>query len=461
MAQVPDGAAGAAAGVLIWSSICFLSNCLFIWLLWGAQERRSFIFYISWITLLATATSIISQANDCLHYKDIMWTRLSIARASPGSPVPVATNGCTGVDLAMAWIRWSCYVAEAGLACSWASNLTAAVYGWNTIPRVQRHLNIISELGKVIPIMAVTGSMCLLYIWRIQQSYWWYYFVVNFCYCFFLIVADSMMFLILIEYLQTHLLLRRMNHQQRRDYVCQASDIPTPHSRSDSEGTSIFTTSRSRSLPGSHFGALQQREGGIYDKYLIVRTFTPLLMLSFFEVFNIMASRTQREKFQQLAQATAPDLSASTARAWFASYIPGCLASLVLPLAFATTRNFSERLYLTFVPEHFQSSERRRKFWHASELVYAAMDNDKGILSRQKRLLMEDRLQIEVTYEFEVRSEKPASREAVAEVIGKGGSASYPYNVEDHKWGDTERILPRRPSVSFVAPGRSSRGPPG
>lgn len=44
--QVPEGAVGTAAGVLVWSIICCLSNCFFIWLLWGGSERRSCRFWL-------------------------------------------------------------------------------------------------------------------------------------------------------------------------------------------------------------------------------------------------------------------------------------------------------------------------------------------------------------------------------------------------------------------------------
>lgn len=41
MAQLPAGAEGVAAGVLLWSSACFAANVLMIWLLWTGNERRS------------------------------------------------------------------------------------------------------------------------------------------------------------------------------------------------------------------------------------------------------------------------------------------------------------------------------------------------------------------------------------------------------------------------------------
>lgn len=107
-----------------------------------------------------------------------------------------------------------------------------------------------------------------------------------------------MFLLIFVEYLQTRRLFRRMNSQQRRDYVRQPSfpsvsdsghhgqqqhhqlhhhhGLPQPlhtHGRSGSTATSIVTTAgRPQSATGSHFGALQQRQGGIYDRWLVART---------------------------------------------------------------------------------------------------------------------------------------------------------------------------------------------
>lgn len=108
--------------------------------------------------------------------------------------------------------------------------------------------------------------------------------------CIFLLGANIMFLLIFVEYLQTRRLFRRMNSQQRRDYVRQPSfpsvsdsghhhhhpghlQQPYTHGRSGSTATSVITTAgRPLSATGSHFGALQQRQGGIYDRWLVART---------------------------------------------------------------------------------------------------------------------------------------------------------------------------------------------
>lgn len=161
--------------------------------------------------------------------------------------------------------------------------------------------------------------------------------------------------------------------------------------------------------------------------------------------------------------------------------MPGCLASLVIALAFGTTKSLRGRLRVAFAPprsrrrsrrrEHdvdvnvsanadpsrSRSRSRRRRRPRSGEFRYVAMDTDNGILSRQKRLSMEKQLRIEVTYEFEIRNEQVAA--PVLQLRGQGqgagggrraGASKFPYSVESHRWDDTERILPKKPSVSVM-----------
>lgn len=93
MAQLPSGAAGTAAGVLIWSFTCLIFNAVLLWLLWTTNERRSCklghtnfrslcmvgvaivlttlatcadIFLISCVAFLASTTSIMEQIHDIM-----------------------------------------------------------------------------------------------------------------------------------------------------------------------------------------------------------------------------------------------------------------------------------------------------------------------------------------------------------------------------------------------------------
>lgn len=232
---------------------------------------------------------------------------------------------------------------------------------------------------------------------------------------------------------------------------------------------------------------------------------------------------------RRLAATARPDLSAATAQAFFGGFMPGCLASLIVALAFGTTKHLRGHLRRALVTprggcfcglfssssstsaaaapsmttntmasssstmrgssrphghKHHRSDDFRRR-------RYMSMDTDNGILSRRKRLSMEKQLRIEVTYEFEIRNEQvevpPSLKAPAAGGVGGGaggggkggggsvggggggggkgarevlagvlpvaksvGSRTYPYSVESHRWDDTERILPKKPSISIM-----------
>ncbi|KAJ4391693.1 hypothetical protein N0V93_005313 [Gnomoniopsis smithogilvyi] len=387
---------------------------------------------------------------------------MSLIKAEKDNAMVIATFGAVpGVDLVMWTIRWGCYIAECGIACFWSFTLCQAVYGWRDDIRFRKPLILISEAGKLFSIFAAVFTMCLLQLESLQRNLFWWNFVLNFFYCGFCVGGLANFFLMFIEYFQTRRLFRRMNSQQRRDYERQPSPVKN-RSRSDSTATSMITVGR---VPTSkHFGALAQRKGGIYDKYLIARTFIPCVALCLFEVDNILLilGQSRADNIQVVANSTSPDLSASTAQAYFASFIPGCLASLVLALAFGTTRQYRNRLRNIFVSRQWQQSNgRRHRYGQSKEYKYKAMDTDNGILSRQKRLSMEKRLRIEVTYEFEIRNESAGTNASNEEEkpsrgsIRKGESSTFPYSVESHRWNDTATILPRKPSASVLMRGQS------
>lgn len=129
-----------------------------------------------------------------------------------------------------------------------------------------------------------------------------------------------------------------------------------------------------------------------------------------------------------------PDLTASTAVSVFTQFMPGCLASMMLLLCFGTTRQFRRRIYKTFVPTRLQRVGSASSFC-STTASYAAMDDDPGVLSRQRRLSVERRMKIQVTTELEITLEvldKPATLEAKA----RSG-----YHVDQHHWDDASPIL--------------------
>lgn len=85
-----------------------------------------------------------------------------------------------------------------------------------------------------------------------------------------------MFLLIFFEFLQTRRLFRRMNSHQRREFVGEAS--PLDRGRASPMSSRVMALSGVEI--GASFGTLQQRQGGIYDKWLVARTVIPALALS-------------------------------------------------------------------------------------------------------------------------------------------------------------------------------------
>lgn len=229
---------------------------------------------------------------------------------------------------------------------------------------------------------------------------------------------------------------------------------------------------------------------------------------SLFEIDNILINKSRPDKMRDLAKTSTPDLTASTASSYLVGFIPGCLASFVLPVAFGTTKQFRDKLYQTVVPVRLQSADFRRRRRRLSQecTFFVDMDSDAGILSRNRRLSMEKRLRIEVTYEFEVRNEVVTVDSEVLLGAEKGSGQArrdndsggdgtmgeeksvaaraqqvekkqgrialpprlrtverslpplpasealsmHPFVVDSRQWDDTARILPKKPSVSFM-----------
>ncbi|KAI7781424.1 hypothetical protein LA080_014740 [Diaporthe eres] len=164
---------------------------------------------------------------------------------------------------------------------------------------------------------------------------------------------------------------------------------------------------------------------------ILLRVTIPMVFISAFEGYNIVVQVTYNHMDISDSLTAEPDLTASKAQSTMAAFIPGCVAGLFLLLCFGTTRQFRRRLYKTFVPVRFQRASSGQSMT-SSRASYAAMDDDPGVLSRQRRLSMERKMQIQVTTEVEIKMEvldKPAPME---------------YSVLEHHWDDVSPILPGR-----------------
>ena len=122
---------------------------------------------------------------------------------------------------------------------------------------------------------------------------------------------------------------------------------------------------------GAKFGSLQQRPSSIHDRWLVVRVTVPLVFLSAFEGYNIVVQVTYNHMDISDSLTAEPDLTAGKAQSTIAAFIPGCVAGLFLLICFGTTRQFRRKLYKTFVPVQFQRA-RSDQSMTSSRASYAA-----------------------------------------------------------------------------------------
>ncbi|KAL2293056.1 hypothetical protein FJTKL_08058 [Diaporthe vaccinii] len=398
MTQLPSGSEGTAYGVLAWAFTCLFCNLLIIWLLVQSKEKGSYLFFISSAALIANSTSIAQLIMLIINYQDVMWDRLRYLKylAKTGIPALVALNSYdTGADKILSSMRWACFTIEAGLAFCWSFQLMHSVYGLAESPSMRRPLTLINRIGKPVAIILPIIQAGLLQLTPLKKSAFWYFFTADILYVISCLGGLFMLGLILLEYIQTRLLLRKIE------------------------------------TSGAKFGALQQRPSSIHDRWLVVRVTIPMVFISAFEGYNIVVQVTYNHMDISDSLTAEPDLTASKAQSTMAAFIPGCVAGLFLLLCFGTTRQFRRRLYKTFVPVRFQRASSGQSMT-SSRASYAAMDDDPGVLSRQRRLSMERKMQIQVTTEVEIKMEvldKPAPME---------------YSVLEHHWDDVSPILPGR-----------------
>ncbi|KUI53884.1 hypothetical protein VP1G_01153 [Cytospora mali] len=341
------------------------------------------------------------QGKGELNYEDLMWNRLRYLKTvtDEGIPLIVALNSQdTGADNVLSTMRWACFTIEAGIGFCWSFQLMQSVYGLMRSPSLQRPLSFFNRIAKPLVVLLSMLMAGLSQLKSLKKSTVWYFFTFNVLYLCFCIGAMFMIGLIFVEFVQTRLIMRKMVKSAAK------------------------------------FGTLQQAPSSIHDRWLVIRVTIPMAALSAFEGYNISGQMAYANESLKEVLTAEPDLSASTAISTLVQFIPGCLAGLVLLICFGTTRQFRRRLYKTFVPKRFQHASTARSI-SSSTASYAAMDDDPGVLSRQRRLSVERRMKIQVTTEVEIKMEVLDKSATMDNRAGSG------YRVEQHHWDDVSPIL--------------------
>ncbi len=106
-AQLPPEVVGVAVVVLVYSIICLASGFFLLWLVWGHDERKSYVSMLAGLMSLHTAASIAQQIHTIARWRDIKTEQHAYLVANVGDPVLNITGGSTGLDLALFYIRTS------------------------------------------------------------------------------------------------------------------------------------------------------------------------------------------------------------------------------------------------------------------------------------------------------------------------------------------------------------------
>lgn len=103
--QLPDSVLGDAIGCLIYSFLCLIANSLLVWLIWTHNERKTYIAFIAYFTLIATFSSIIQQLYDYIFWRDLMVRQYYYGKDNADDAEVQYQKGIFGLKLVLSYIR--------------------------------------------------------------------------------------------------------------------------------------------------------------------------------------------------------------------------------------------------------------------------------------------------------------------------------------------------------------------
>ncbi|EFQ31122.1 uncharacterized protein GLRG_06266 [Colletotrichum graminicola M1.001] len=327
MAQLPSGAAGAAAGAMVYSCISEICSFLMLWLTWSHGEQFTYVACVAYFTLLSTTASIIQQVHDIITWRDMLWDQFNNKKLNPNNAEQAIANGSVGMDLVLYYIQYYCYSVEAMFVMFWAIALAQSVYRLNERGKLRRMLNKINAAGKIIAVVFPLCTILSLRIPALQKQLVPFILVADLPLMLSLAVGSSTMLVILTRYVQSRRKLTSFNV---------------------SYGTSSQSGSRSADTTVNSSMNKSQPTRSVYDRWLMGRFTIAFFALSIFEVTNTLFQLASINNIKKDAALTEPDFSLERARTTFALFLPGVTPGIFLFIIFGTTRNCRTLMLETF-----------------------------------------------------------------------------------------------------------------
>jgi hypothetical protein len=103
--QLPDSVLPDAIGCLAYSFVCLIANTILVWLTWTHNERQTYIAFIAYFTLLATASSIVQQLYDYILWRDLMVAQYYYGKEHADNAEVQYQKGVFGLKLVLSYIR--------------------------------------------------------------------------------------------------------------------------------------------------------------------------------------------------------------------------------------------------------------------------------------------------------------------------------------------------------------------
>ncbi|TLS30994.1 hypothetical protein PpBr36_02620 [Pyricularia pennisetigena] len=348
--QVPAGAEGTVAGVMIYCSICLIASSMMIWLTWTHQERTSYVAMLAYFATLSILASLFQQTHDILRYRSLVAEQFENRKLHPGNPEIAIANGSVGLSLVLYYIQYYCYNVEALSVMFWAGYLAQTS---NTRSKWKKVFNVINRGGKVFAVLFPLTTILLLRIPQVQED-----FVV------FILLADLPLMLSLLFgcILMLTIFARYVN--SKRKFLHWGEDSGTG---TYGTGTGVESTLDSAHRPATRdpkanntttttvtSTAPRRKRQGIWDRWLMLRFTIGFVALSIFEVTNTLFQIMAVTNATSDLAAAEPDLSPERASADWIFFMPGVTPGLFIFIIFGTTTPLRRYMRETLVPRRWR-----------------------------------------------------------------------------------------------------------
>ncbi|KAG6364239.1 hypothetical protein INS49_005838 [Diaporthe citri] len=334
----PKPVLGDAIGCLIYSFLCLIANSLLVWLIWTHNERKTYIAFIAYFTLIATYSSIIQQLYDYIFWRDVMVAQYYYGKDHADDAEVQYQKGIFGLKLVLSYIRIFAFTVESTLVFFFSFSLTATVYGWWA--KKPKALRILSITGRIVPITLAVIMIILLQLDFTHADFMVYMAIANAQFLLSLVGACIFLLMILFKYMQTRRLLKTWDGVQY------------------GKGGTSTATSGMRSLRSRANSNRNRPTNGSFDNWLVIRLSIAFVMLCVFEYTNVGPRLTAKGHVVESAYKPEPDTSHKRALSSVRGYLSGVSPSLLAFIVFGTTKTFQKKMYRAFVPRFLRKGSR-------------------------------------------------------------------------------------------------------